>query len=625
MNDHADAELAARGSSALALRSPAALRRGPSFYPTGHADGTKVFTVAFGAPMAVATGFGLLGAALGSGALGTGIGVLLAPFASLAANHWYQDRGKGRLQAARKLFLTDPERGLVALQAVVDSNALPEIRLEAAARLALDALERGEVAQAIERLNVHEQDLGTLRRRRSWEAGLRAEVLRAILAWLAPDSFTEVGIVRYEEFDGDSADEEGAALLAVLRVLERSSEPDNRALASAWADAASCGLEHESPALYIVALAVAAERLPELIDQLHDRLQEDTNGTYRALLRRLFPRMQLLGEGGYRQMTTEDPADASTALAVVVPPELATRAEPTNAELVPVSRGNVALSFLSAYGLVIGTSMLLSAVVSGTAVGLGVGAAIGFMMSIYLGTPLGAIWGSRRIQRLERQRRIGPLSRLLPTPAEPWLTECACGPPGPLTRSSGYRRLTELPPSQMALYVAAFEAEQAIGAGNPAKAWEQLQWWFAGFSGRLVETDAMYVVGSTLVRVAALSGRQAIARRLLMVVPEVGNDWDDRKSRTAYGNAPTALALAGALVAAIDEDWERAAAALRRARGGRAVYIAAHDHVLIAEVDRRCRAAGQSTGWVVPKDIPSNPRWLDDVWPKGEPAALPNA
>lgn len=598
-----------RTSSALALRTPAASRHAPSFFPTGHSESWKLFTVVFGAPVATAVAVATVTSGLGVASVL--LGALASPLGSLGADHWFQERGKPRLRKAKALYLVDPERGLAELERIVESNALPEVRLEAAARLAIHALGRGDVARAIEVLSLREQDLDTSRRRRSWSAGLRAEVLRAILAWLSPDSFTDSGIAPSDAFAEEGADGEGLALLAVLRLLERASDQDDGTLAAAWSDVSGTELEITLPSLYVIALAITAERLPHLLEALHDRLREDA--THHALLRSLFPRMQILVDGGYRQMLPEEPVEAVTSLAVVAPATLQALAEPTEAELLPVTRSAAGVAFAGTYGAITLATWALCTMAGGPLV---LGAVLGVVLSLYVGTPIAAIIGSHRKQRFERERRVAPLARLDPPPPAAWLTECASGPPGPVTRTSGYRRLGDLPPSQLVLHVAAMKAEQALARGDVDAAWEQVEWWFSGFSGKLANPDPLYAVGSSLVRVAALAGRQAMAHRLLAVMPEVGNPWDDERSRTIYGNAPRAVCLAAALVYALDGQWDAVGPQLRRARESSAVYMTPQDHALMLEIVRRGAKAGAALEWAAPRGVPIQRAWVERVWPR---------
>jgi hypothetical protein len=166
------------------------------------------------------------------------------------------------------------------------------------------------------------------------------------------------------------------------------------------------------------------------------------------------------------------------------------------------------------------------------------------------------------------------------------------------------------------LHVAAMTAEQALARGDVEAAWEQLEWWFSGFSGKLANPDPMYAVGSSLVRVAALAGRQGMAQRLLAVLPEVGNPWDGPESRTIYGNAPRAVSLASALVYALDGQWEAVATQLRHAREAPAVFMSPRDHALVLEIVRRGAKAGAILEWRTPKGVSTQRAWVDSVWPQ---------
>lgn len=608
MSDY-DAQGERRTSSALARRAPVALNRAPAFFPTGHSESWKVFAVAFGGPGitgAIGSAIGLA-AGLGSGALL--VGACATPVGMAATSYMLSGRGKKRLKRALDLHLADPQLGLAQLQQIAASNALPEIRVEAAGRIALDALQGGEVAAAIEALSIREQDSHLPRRRRNWETGLRGEILRSILAWLSPGSFADGGIAHSDAFPDDGSDPEGVALLAALRLVECAGHDDDTALASAWSDIAGSGLEHELPTLHVITHALAAERLHHLMPELHDRLGADDTGLYRRLLRQLFPRMPLAVDGGYRAITPDLVAeDAATSLALVAPTALQTLATPGDADLVPVSRGSTAAVFAGTYSLFVVTSILLG--------GGWLGMMAAVFMALYIGTPIAAIVGSMATQRREQARRIAPLARLDPPPPRSWLTECATGPPGVVTRTSGYRKLVPIPLSQSVVYVAALKAEQALQRGELEAAWEHIQWWFSGFSGKIHARDPLYAVGGSLVRVAAMTGRRSDAHRLLAVLPEVGNAWDTPANRTLYGNAPAAVSLAAALLAAVEGKWDAAATAMAQAQEDRKVYVGPHDQVLLAEIVRRAAGHGvvvQPYGRQLALPMP---QWLATAWPE---------
>lgn|GEM_PF-2062214 len=596
-------------TTALARRSPNALRRAPEFYPEGHA-GPELGAVLLGAPVAGALGVGLSLAILGVGALGSLAGGLFAvPISMMLAHNRLSNRGKKQLATARALYLQERARGVVALESVAQSSALPEVRLEAAAQLALHHLERGDVRSAIDALSIHEQDASKLRRRRNWEVGLRGELLRSILAWLSPNSFTESGCASSDAFNERDIDDSGRALLAALRVLERASEPDDGRLANAWRDARGTALPRMYPMLHTIVLAVAAERVHHLLDPLHERLDADDGQLRRTVLRQLFPRMQLLDASGYREASPDEPVALAHNVAVAAPKPVVALAKHSDG-VVPSSEAPRA--FAATYATLISTAAFI-----GLGAGsIGLGAVFGLFASIYFGTPIAAIWGSRRTQAKRRAHRIEPLASLTPAPPQAWLTECASGPPGPITRSSGYRRLLPIPEGTMVVYVAVAKAEDALVRLELAEAWQYIEWWFEGFSGRLQNDDAMYGAGSSLIRVATLTGHLAEARRLASALAERSNEWDSPANRTLWGNAARAVRLADALLHGLEANWEIARSRVAWALEAPPVFVSMTDRALYARLVREASSAGVVIDWPLPAPDPSAAEWAESIWPR---------
>ncbi|MEM6293865.1 MAG: hypothetical protein AAGA54_21495 [Myxococcota bacterium] len=600
-------------TTALAKRSPDALRRAPTFYPEGHPDAALAIVLG-AAPvtggLTVATAVALVGGGVVAAALLGGFSAVLAIYLAHKRLSVY---GQTALANARGLYARDPVRGLEALRKVAHSRALPEFRLEAATDLAEARLGHADIRGAIEALTIHEPDAKNARRRRNWEAGLRGEVLRAILSWLSPGSFVDEGVAGSDAFDEASADPHGVALLSMLRVLERASEPDDGELDAAWRNLRSTALGSLYPLLYVIALAVAAERLPHLQDEFHERLEADEPGQLRDVLRQLFPRMHLLDGGGYRVAAAEEAFESETAIAVPPPPELTALADPHSL----VAPGSEApMTFLATYASVITLA---------TGMGFGIGSGwIGFFLGlfscVYVGTPIAAIWGSRRTQAKRRAHRVQPLADLVPRPPQPWLEECASGPPGLVARSSGYRKLQDLPPSTMVLCIAVAKAEAALERKDADEAWNLVSWWFAGFSGKLSDVEPLYGTGASLVRVAALSGHLADARRLVAVLPErLGNEWDSPANRTTWGSADFAVSFAGALVSALDGAWDMTRIRLELAFAAPRVYLALKDEALLDAIIRRAQEHGVHVN--VPPIDTTMRGWADAMWPKPALAA----
>lgn len=601
-----------QATTALARRSPDALRRAPEFYPEGHA-GPELATVLFGAPVAGAIGGGvLLALAFGTGGVGAVVGGLFTvPLTIAYANHRLTNRGKSKLAAARLSYLHDTVRGLGALEGVAQSGALPEVRLEAAALVALHKIEQGDVRGAIDTLSIREQDATKSRRRRNWEVGLRGELLRSILAWLSPGSFAESGVAPSDSFNEKDIDEDGRALLGLLRVLERAAEPDEGALAQSWRDTQGTGLHSLFPTLHIIGLAVASERLHHLLDALHERLDGDRGDHFRSVLRQLFPRMQLLDASGYREASLEEPVSMTRTLAVAAPKAMVALAKQDSL----VEPGSEAPATFAATYTAVLTMCATAGLIGGS---MAIGGIIGVFMSIYFGTPIAAIWGSRRTEAARRAHRIAPLAALEPAPPQPWLVECASGPPGPVARTSGYRKLLPIPEGTMVVYVAVAQAHDALLRREPDEAWEQVAWWYEGFSGRLQHDESMYGAGSALVRVAALTGHLADARRLMAVLPERGNEWDTPDTRTSWGNAPFATRLTDALLLALEKDWDSARSRLEWALQSPAVHLSEQDRALVDLLVYKASKAGVSISWPLGSQDPAAKAWASAVWPKDD-------
>ncbi len=325
------------------------------------------------APVATALTVATAVAVLGGGALAAvTLGGFSAPVAVYIAHKRLSVYGEAALANARGLYARDPSRGIEALRNVAHSKALPEFRIEAATDLAEARLGHADIRGAIDALTIHEPDAKNARRRRNWTAGLRGELLRSILSWLSPGSFVEEGVAGSDAFDEMNAGPHGLALLSMLRVLERASEPDDGELAAAWRNLVSTGLGGLYPMLYIIALAVAAERLPHLQDEFHERLESDEPGQLRDVLRQLFPRMHLLDGGGYRVAAAEEPLDSETAIAVPPPAKLTALAEPVS--LVPPG-SDAPMTFMTTYATVI-------TVATGLGIGIG-GGFVGFFLGLF--------------------------------------------------------------------------------------------------------------------------------------------------------------------------------------------------------------------------------------------------
>lgn len=128
----------------------------------------------------------------------------------------------------------------------------------------------------------------------------------------------------------------------------------------------------------------------------------------------------------------------------------------------------------------------------------------------------------------------------------------------------------------------------------------------------------MYGAGSALVRIAALTGHLADARRLMAVLPERGNEWDTAATRSAWGNAPFATRLTDALLLALEKDWDSARSRLEWALQSPAVHLSEQDRALVDLLVYKASEAGVSTSWPLSSQDPAAKTWASAVWPKDD-------
>ena len=127
---------------------------------------------------------------------------------------------------------------------------------------------------------------------------------------------------------------------------------------------------------------------------------------------------------------------------------------------------------------------------------------------------------------------------------------------------------------------------------------------------------AISVVAGALVRIAALTGHLAEARRLMAVLPERGNAWDDPTNRSSWGNAPRATRLVDALVLALEGEWELARLRLEWAMESNPVFLTERDRALYERLAYAASKAGVDIRWPVPTRDPKAKIWASAVWPK---------
>ncbi len=595
-------------------RAPRGLRRPLHFRAPAQAVGrnevlaliaaSPFFLVLLAVPLALVFGLG-----------STGFWASLAGcvVAFLGWRHAIAHRGRLRIAIARARMLTRPEAGLAQLRRIARSSlVMPELRIDAAAEVALHALERGEVADAIRVLRLELPDEVRSDRRRAWPRGARGEVTRSILAWLVPDAFASEGIARSSQFPAPDRPD-AVALATALRVLEAAGGEAQERVIRAWQDASAGELARLEPRLFALCEAAAAERIPELRPEHERRLGADP--ALRLYVERLRPPAEGRLDDAYRGA----PGQAETALAsspakLLAPTELATQAmqPPRGVDRLLRAHGGlgtfaaVVLSFLAWVGI-------LSSGVAGAGLG-----ALAVFWSGLVGVTLVVPVGARVAQSLEARHHAHAMFELAAPPPAAWRTEMVEGPPGPVARPSGFRRRASTPLPQLTLYVACVRGEQALADGQLEEAWAAVSWWFSGLDPRALEPDPMYATASSLVRLAVLTGHPEAAQRLLDGLDRTPRKAGWHRRRSAHGDAPRALALARAAHLARQDRPAEAARWLRLAQASPAVWIDPRDRSLYAWIARAVEREGHAvpsalTRGVRPEDLP----WLDRLWPSG--------
>ena len=170
----------------------------------------------------------------------------------------------------------------------------------------------------------------------------------------------------------------------------------------------------------------------------------------------------------------------------------------------------------------------------------------------------------------------------------------------------------------MVVYVAVAKAEEALDRLEADEAWSYVSWWFESFSGRLQHDTSMYAAGSSLVRIAALTGHAVDARRLMSALPERGNEWDSPLNRSIRGNAPFATRLAEALLLALEGDWDMSRARIEWALQANAVDLSEKDRALYERIAYQASKAGVSIRWPYKSRDPAAKTWASAVWPKAK-------
>lgn len=480
------------------------------------------------------------------------------------------------LKARVALASDDPERarqGTARLEAIASDQRVSEpYRMEAAGHLAAARLDRGDLDGAISILEkARDAEAGRGIADRALERGLLGELMRSILGWLNPvddgpviahSTAFELDDAKLRELSRPADLLEFRARVAALGVLEASDGGREDEVLAALAHARRVKLPDVSSTLWWLCLAMAGRVLPTAKQEF----EHDAPANVANLVANLLPQASV---AVYRQpaQDVEDAQRNERALVAMEPPASIQRAlerKPHTGvvramELQLATRGLVGSAFGGGFVL------CLAAVVFGEAA---------FMLGSLALVPLvvaSTIRGARLGRRRARVAALRDLGSMLPYP---WLREFEYAP-GLLDPTDTYGADHE---RILALYVGCAKAESLLGQGRRHEAWTQVAWWFRGFSEQRTPLAPLAPVAASLVRVATLTQAPDLARRLVDAFEARGVDggW----GRTAYGNAPRALALASALRSARAGEWQQATDYLSKVQRTREVWMLPRDAVL---------------------------------------------
>lgn len=540
------------------------------------------------------------------------LGCVATSAAYSARRQQWRPGARVRLRAAQLALARDRESGLSAMRELVAAPA-DDVATEARGRLALDALTRGELAEAIELSRTSRYNPGLERQRRALGRGLLGELVRSLLAWISPDRFVRVAHssafrldAHQREGASEDALEEFQALVAALRVLEATAaEPGARRVA--WEATRRTELMTRLPAIGLLALAYVVQTTPALQGELDEALAR-ASPAERALLERVFTRYRAQREelgDVYRAAPAElAPSESSRALALVAPVELIDAvAQPQVTEAIQRWRGATRLR------AVMGPLLVIAAVLGGAYGSWPI--ALGVLLSYGLGI---AGW-----QRWLWRARVRTLAELEPPPSRPWLAEFRHCPTSGI-RGAGGDDIHPLSETQLALFVACVRADQALARGELEAAWDHVAWWFDVFKTGAYEPEPLYAVASCLLRVACLSGHDDEAERLAPVVRYLAGGDSDAHTRTCHGSAAGARAMTLALVAARRGQWDWAGRFLGDASIEPRVWQSPHVEALHGQLVRQARARGftEHPAWARPSAARADAwtKWIGGFWPE---------
>lgn len=193
----------------------------------------------------------------------------------------------------------------------------------------------------------------------------------------------------------------------------------------------------------------------------------------------------------------------------------------------------------------------------------------------------GLSWLTGFPRALKRRDRVWPFVKA-GMPHSAWLRELSHMRTRSHSRRQWMAMVGPFDHDHVMLVLGVHDAEQALLAGDRAKALESIGWWLGNLSPRgLHELDPVGL-GAALLRLSALLGFDE-AMVLLERLPPV-----TRRSvpRSGHGDAPRAMALAHALVAARRGDWSASAQHVNAALEQPSVRLEGFEHAVYGRLLR---------------------------------------
>lgn len=542
---------------------------------------------------------------------------MLLPFLPSVAFLWHElgFRLRSSLIARRTAQLERPDAE--NLRGAIGPLASPALRLQASELPILDALEKLELDRAVELALAAPAPRSRRRRglRPRVNRGGGGELLRAIVAWLAPDQFQGLALARAEDYifpdrDIDQGKSSAGAtrfreLRRWLALLEAVAQGRANQARDHWSQLMLGELRHSRPNLEFLMTAHAATLLPDVREILEDHLaraeaeaeaEGEARPQIRALLERIHPELEI--------PSASSPFRADDGHALPTRRDQITTEAIELSRLVSHSRRPAAWPVWSVVFIAAGIT------------GVAVPASLAYVCGASLLTAL--VWDRRR-KFLHTQAGTRALCEARSSVDAQWMAE--------LARNSYDDPETGeivggLDATDIALALSCIDAEAALSLGRLDDAWQRVAWWFseAGADQRALSGSRMPMAAS-LIRIASLCGHATLAAHILIEGESEIPTWVPRQNskKSALGAAPCAIALARSIQHTKLGDHARAARLMgftRRAVGrlrlrpeDRRLYAALsrHVHTSVGGVPNKLRKLDAK--------VEADDAWLHAIWP----------